>query len=89
MAKKNKKPATRLNIKNAEASKLARELAAKTGKTITVVATVALREQLERVREHKAKLAAMREISAKTAELLKGEPLDHAEMLYDEKGLPK
>jgi hypothetical protein len=33
--------------------------------------------------------AAMREISTQTAELLKGEPIDHAEMLYDENGLPK
>jgi len=34
-------------------------------------------------------LKAMREISAETAELLKGPPIDHAEILYDEDGLPK
>jgi hypothetical protein len=36
-----------------------------------------------------AKLAAIRAITEKSAALLKGPPIDHAEMLYDENGLPK
>jgi hypothetical protein len=50
---------------------------------------VALRERLEIILEREAKLKAMPKISARTAKLLKGPPIDHAEMLYDENGLPK
>jgi hypothetical protein len=39
--------------------------------------------------EKAAKLAAIRAITEKSAALLKGPPIDHAEMLYDENGLPK
>jgi antitoxin VapB len=81
-----------LNIKNAEAHRLARALADETGESMTDVVTEALREKLDRVRgrnKRDAMLRAMREISARTAELLKGPPIDHAEMLYDEHGLPK
>jgi antitoxin VapB len=81
-----------LNIKNAEAHELARTLAEETGESMTNAVTEALRERLERVRSRNngdATLRAMREISARTAELLKGPPIDHAELLYDENGLPK
>jgi antitoxin VapB len=89
MARKIKKPAKRLNIKNPETSKLARELAKRTGESITVAVRVALRERLEIIMQREAKLKAMRKISARTAKLLKGPPIDHAEMLYDENGQPK
>jgi antitoxin VapB len=88
----NMKTQPSLNIKNAEAHQLARALADETGESMTDVVTEALREKLDRVRSRNkrdAMLRAMREISARTAELLKGPPIDHAEMLYDENGLPK
>jgi antitoxin VapB len=81
-----------LNIKDPETHNLARQVAMEAGETLTEAVTVALRERLDRIRnrrESDAKLAAMREISARTAEILKGPPIDHAEMLYDEMGLPK
>jgi len=81
-----------LNIKNPEAHKLAQALARETGETITAAVTEAIRERLEAVRRRRkseAMLADIRAISAKSAALLKGPPIDHAEMLYDENGLPK
>ena len=42
-----------LSIKSPEADRLARELAAITGETITVAITVAMRERLERQRRKK------------------------------------
>lgn len=81
-----------LNIKNPETHKLALLLAEETGETVTAAVTVALRERLEAVRRRRKRetmLADIRAISAKSAALLKGPPIDHAEMLYDENGLPK
>lgn len=81
-----------LNIKNSEAHKLARQLARETGESLTTAVTQALRERLEAVRRRRKSetmLADIRAISAKSAALLKGPPIDHAEMLYDENGLPK
>ncbi len=84
--------AASLNIKNPETYKLARALARETGESLTSAVTTALRERLEAVRRERKKetmLADIRAISAKSAALLKGPPLDHAAMLYDENGLPK
>lgn len=56
---------------------------------MSVAVTEALREKLARVRTStvKEKIAKIRREVAKE---LKGEPLpDHAELLYDERGLPK
>jgi len=81
-----------LNIKNPEAHKLAQLLADETGETITTAVTEAIRERLEAVRRRrksKATLATIRAISARVAALDKGPYIDHAEMLYDEHGLPK
>lgn len=81
-----------LNIKNPEAHKLARQLSRETGESLTTAVTTALRERLEAVRRRrksKATLAAIRAISARMEALDKGPFIDHAEMLYDENGLPK
>jgi antitoxin VapB len=81
-----------LNIKNPETYKLARQLARETGESLTAAVTTAVRERLEAVRRRRKRetmLADIRAISAKSAALLKGPPIDHAEMLYDENGLPK
>jgi len=84
---------------------MAQSLARETGESMTEAVRLAIRERLERVRDERRKerlregekelrrkaekLAELRAISAETAELLKGPPLDHAELLYDENGLPK
>jgi antitoxin VapB len=81
-----------LNIKNPETYKLARQLSRETGDSLTTAVTTALRERLEAVRRRrksKATLAAIRAISDRMAALDKGPFIDHAEMLYDENGLPK
>ncbi len=82
-----------LNIKNEEAHRLARELAQATGESMTVAVSEAIRERLERIRGNSKKDALERilEIGRDCAAHLK-EPyksVDHGELLYDEKGLPK
>lgn len=82
-----------LNIKNEETCRLAGELAHLTGETMTGAITVALRERLERESRQRgvtARLQKMRAIAERCAELL-GEdepPIEHGELLYDERGLP-
>jgi antitoxin VapB len=81
-----------LNIKDPEAHKLAKQLASETGETMTSAVIQAIRDRLEAVRRRRkrdATLAAIHAISKRSAELLKGPYVDHAELLYDERGLPK
>lgn len=82
-----------LNIKNEEAHRLAQQLAKVTGESMTTAVTEALRERLERVRRNGRDGLAERlmKIARECGPLWK-EPyrsLDHGEILYDEKGLPK
>ena len=81
-----------LNIKNAETYKLAEELADLTGENMTQAVTEALRERLDRVRPRTSGLAErLLQIGRDCAGRLK-EPfrsIDHGEMLYDDKGLPR
>jgi antitoxin VapB len=83
-----------LNIKNEETDQLARELAALTGETVTAAVTEALRERLERERRARRRVGLAERlvaIGADCASRLK-EPyksIDHGDLLYDEKGLPK
>jgi antitoxin VapB len=82
-----------LNIKNENAHRLARELAEATGESMTLAVSEALRERLERVkRDSRAGLAERllkigKECAAHIKEPYKS--IDHGELLYDEKGLPK
>ena len=83
-----------LNIKNEETCRLTGELAHLTGETMTGAITVALRERLERERRQRgvdARLRKMRVIAERCAKLLRkgGPPVDHGDLLYDERGLPK
>ena len=80
-----------LNIKTEEAHKLAQELARETGQSMAKVVTDALREKLDRVRRGKrgSRKEEFLAIGRRCAKLLKGRPIDHAELLYDENGLPK
>jgi antitoxin VapB len=78
-----------LNIKNEETHRLAQELAALTGESMSAAVTEALREKLERVKSKGVK-ERIRKIREQFAAQLEGQPLpDHAELLYDENGLPK
>jgi antitoxin VapB len=81
-----------LNIKNPEAQRLARELAALTGESMTAAITEAVRERLARVRrDRQGPLAAhLLAIGRDCAVHLK-EPsrlIDHADLLYGAGGLP-
>ena len=82
-----------LNIKNPETYDLAQELSRETGETMTDAVTTAVRERLERIRDAQrgTRLERMTRIAKDCARRWK-EPyksIDHGELLYDEKGLPK
>jgi antitoxin VapB len=79
-----------LNIKNEETHRLAEELAQLTGESMTAAVTEALREKLDRVKSKGVKERIMR-IAKECAPRWK-EPyrsVDHGDLLYDDKGLPK
>ena len=78
-----------LNIKDSEAHKLAHELAKATGETMTHAVIEALRERLRRVRPRVAVAAELLDIGKRCACALKGKSVNHADLLYDERGLPK
>ena len=83
-----------LNIKNEATCTLARELASLTGETMTGAITVALEERLERERRERsveARVRELHEIGQRCARLLRDGPsaVDHGDLLYDERGLPK
>jgi len=82
-----------LNIKNGEAHRLALELAAITGESMTAAVTEAIRERLERVRREmggplSARLLAIgRDCAAHLKEPFRS--ADHGDLLYGEDGLPR
>ena len=83
-----------LNIKNEETCRLARELARLTGETMTGAITVALEERLRREQRRLQADAVARDLQAIgqcCAALLGDGPsaVDHGDLLYDERGLPK
>ena len=83
-----------LNIKNDETCQLAGELARLTGDTMTGAITVALRERLERERRARGaarRLREMRAIAERCARLLGPGPsaVEHGDVLYDDRGLPR
>lgn len=80
-----------LNVKDPEAHRLAQAIAQATGETITHAVTEALRERYERIQKHdpEALAADLRTISMRAAAHVKRPYLDHAELLYDERGLPR
>ena len=82
-----------MNIKNKEAYRLTKQLAKLTGESLTTAVTEAVRERLDRVsRKHGVDLAErLLAIGRDCAAHLK-EPyhsINHGDMLYDERGLPK
>lgn len=82
-----------LNIKDEEVHRLAQELAALTGESMTKAIKLALRERLGRLRcETEDDFIARIEAIARDAAPRFKEPYrsaEHGDLLYDEKGLPK
>lgn len=80
-----------LNIKNAEAHALAAQVARLTGESLTEAVTTALRERLARIDQPKDLaddlLAIGRDCAARLAEPWRS--VDHADLLYDDRGLPR
>jgi antitoxin VapB len=80
-----------LSIKDPEAHRLAQAISRATGESMTRVVTEALRERYSRIAQRKGK-AGVEELLAiadRAAGHVKRPYADHAELLYDENGLPK
>jgi len=83
---------SQLNIKNPEARRLADEISAITGESVTKVVTDALRERLERERRIRSKEGVAKklmEIGRRWSSEPELDPRDADEILYDDFGLPK
>jgi antitoxin VapB len=81
-----------LNIKDPEAHKLARKIAAQTGETVTRAVTEALRERLTRLNKSRRSKSTAEELLAigrRCAATLIGKAVDHEALLYDKRGLPR
>ena len=83
-----------LNIKNDETCRLAGELARLTGETMTGAITVALHQRLareKRLRDADARVEELLAIGRRCAESLGPGPsaVEHGDLLYDDRGLPK
>ncbi len=81
-----------LTIEDEKTQLRARELASLAGETLGEAVDRAIEERLKRVRDERNRLAErLLEIGRECAPLIQ-EPfrsMDHGELLYDEKGLPK
>ena len=84
-----------LNIKNPQAHTLAARLAKKTGETLTEAVTTALRERLARLEQTEGfdeeRYQALKALVKDSRSLWRDSLLsvDHGELLYDARGLPK
>jgi antitoxin VapB len=80
-----------LSIKAPDAYRLAQAISKATGESMTRVVTEALRERHARIerRKGKADVQELLAIADRAASHLKRPCVDHAELLYDERGLPK
>lgn len=80
-----------LNIKDPEAHRLAQAISRATGESMTRVVTEALRECYAKLesRKGKASVEELLAIADRAAARVKRPYPDHAQLLYDEHGLPK
>ena len=80
-----------LNIKDPEAHRLAQAISRATGESMTRVVTEALRERWARIerRKGRASVEELLAIADRAAAQVKRPYVDHAELLYDESGLPR
>tara|TARA_R110000868_G_scaffold408989_1_gene693610 strand:- start:2335 stop:2610 length:276 start_codon:yes stop_codon:yes gene_type:complete len=79
-----------LNVKDPEAHRLAQAIAQATGQSMTRVVTEALRERFATIERQKGKasVAELLTIADRAATYVKRPYADHADLLYDESGLP-
>lgn len=80
-----------LSIKDPEAHRLAQAISHATGESMTRVVTEALRERWSKIerRKGRASVEELLQIANRAAAHAKGPYTDHADLLYDESGLPK
>ena len=82
-----------MNIKNKETYRLTRQLSKLTGESLTTAVTEAVRERLDRVRrERGVDLAERLVLIGRQCAVHLKEPfrtINHEDMLYDDRGLPK
>ncbi|WP_242469929.1 type II toxin-antitoxin system VapB family antitoxin [Rhodospirillum rubrum] len=80
-----------LTIKDPEAHRLAQAIARATGKSMARVVTEALRERYAEIehRQAKASVEELLAIADRAAAQGNRPRIDHADLLYDEHGLPK
>jgi antitoxin VapB len=82
-----------LSLKDPEADRLAREVVARTGETLTAAVIVALKERLARLkgrRRRRPLREELREIGRRCASLPTLDTRSEEEILgYDERGLPR
>lgn len=80
-----------LNIKDAEAHRLAQAISRATGESMTRVVTEALRERYAKIERLKGKASVdeLLAIADRAAADVKRPYADHADLLYDENGLPQ
>ena len=81
-----------LNIKNAEAHKMAIQLAKQTGNSITASVTEAIRRELRRTQDNSERIKRIDKITDRMSHIMKNGPPSHeaCDFLYDDKtGLPK
>ena len=83
-----------LKIENEETCRLASELARLTGETMPGAITVAVRERLERAKRQRdvdSRVEKLLAIAARCAQRMDPGPsaVEHGDILYDERGLPK
>ena len=80
-----------LNVKDPEAHRLAEAIAQATGESMTRVVVDALRDRLAEVERKKARASVkdLLAIADRAAANVKRPYASHAELLYNEQGLPK
>ena len=79
-----------LNIKDPEVHQLAQAISRATGESMTSVVKEALRERYARIerRKERASVEELLAIADRASAHLNRPYVDHAELLYDENGLP-
>jgi antitoxin VapB len=80
-----------LSIKDSEAHRLARAISHATGESMTRVVIEALRDRLAKIerRKSRASVEELLAIADRAAKHVKHPYVDHADFLYDERGIPK
>ncbi|WID97812.1 type II toxin-antitoxin system VapB family antitoxin [Bosea vestrisii] len=80
-----------LSIKDPEAHRLAQAISHATGESMTRVVTEALRERWNKIERQKgrASVEELLQIAERAAGHVKRPYADHADLLYDESGIPK